>query len=234
MTAPSASTQGAPTPDRPAPHDLPEFAASMPTPRELARMLEQAPGVLGRGLAPGQKCRLHVFDVASRSDAVVAEFDDTIFEAPNRGDWQIPLGRRMRAEDLVGGERCRAGRPARKHPQPRRHGRLPGRQNREGAGLRPGDAAVTGARMPVPCRPRRPPRRRRHQGGDGGGQRRRAFLPYAHIGQRPLRDPCRDRHADDAARPTPCGTRSAMPLARAVHDTRAAHRVSGLWPRRGT
>jgi Tol biopolymer transport system component len=78
--------QGAPTPDRPAPRDIAELAASMPTPRELARMLEQAPGVLGRSLAPGQTCRLHVYDVASRSDAVVAEFDDTLFEAPNWGD----------------------------------------------------------------------------------------------------------------------------------------------------
>ena len=58
----------------------------MPTPRDLARMLEQAPGALGRVLAPGQKCRLHVFDVASLSDTVVAEFDDVLFEAPNWGD----------------------------------------------------------------------------------------------------------------------------------------------------
>jgi hypothetical protein len=79
----TASTQGAPTPDRPAPRDIAELAASMPTPRELARMLEQAPGALGRNLVPGQTCRLHVFDVASRSDTVLAEFDDTLFEAPN-------------------------------------------------------------------------------------------------------------------------------------------------------
>lgn len=86
MATPSASTEGAATPDRPVPLDLAEFAAKMPTPRELARMLEQAPGTLERVLAPGQKCRLHVFDVASRSDAVVAEFDDMLFEAPNWGN----------------------------------------------------------------------------------------------------------------------------------------------------
>ncbi|HWG24539.1 hypothetical protein [Actinospica sp.] len=40
---------------------------------------------LGRVLTPGQKCRLHVFDVESRTDTVVAEFDDMLFEAPNWG-----------------------------------------------------------------------------------------------------------------------------------------------------
>jgi TolB protein len=85
MITPSASTQGAPTPERPAPRDLAELAARMPMPRELARMLEEAPGAIARVLAPGQTCRLHVFDVPSRSDAVVAEFDDMLFEAPNWG-----------------------------------------------------------------------------------------------------------------------------------------------------
>lgn len=36
---------------------------------------------------------------------------------------------------------------------------------------------------------------------NGCGQRRRAFLPHAHIGRRSLRDPRRNRYADDAARP---------------------------------
>jgi Tol biopolymer transport system component len=43
-------------------------------------------GGLSRGLAPSQTCRLHVFDVASRSDTIVAEFDDLLFEAPNWSD----------------------------------------------------------------------------------------------------------------------------------------------------
>jgi hypothetical protein len=72
MTTPSASTQGTPTPERPAPRDLTELAAKMPAPRDLACMLEQALGAIAGVLAPGQTCRLHVFDVASRSDAVVA------------------------------------------------------------------------------------------------------------------------------------------------------------------
>ncbi|HEY2078371.1 MAG TPA: hypothetical protein VGH53_18745 [Streptosporangiaceae bacterium] len=36
-----------------------------------------------RVLREGQKCRLHVFDVASRSATVIAEFDQMLFEAPN-------------------------------------------------------------------------------------------------------------------------------------------------------
>jgi TolB protein len=57
-------------------------------------------------LREGQKCRLHVFDVADRSAAVVAEFDQLLFEAPNWGAdgrtlylngqgnlWEFSLGR---------------------------------------------------------------------------------------------------------------------------------------------
>jgi TolB protein len=36
-----------------------------------------------RVLREGQKCRLHVFDVAARSATVIAEFDQMLFEAPN-------------------------------------------------------------------------------------------------------------------------------------------------------
>lgn len=54
MTAQSASTRGAPTTT-----------------------------ALGRVLAPGQTCRLHVFDATTRTDTVVSEFDDILFEAPN-------------------------------------------------------------------------------------------------------------------------------------------------------
>jgi TolB protein len=40
---------------------------------------------LYRSLREGQKCRLHVFDVATRSDTIIAEFDRVLFEAPNWG-----------------------------------------------------------------------------------------------------------------------------------------------------
>ena len=62
MATQSASTQGTPT------------AAA------------QASTALGRALAPGQTCRLHVFDATARTDTVVAEFDDILFEAPNWAD----------------------------------------------------------------------------------------------------------------------------------------------------
>jgi len=87
MTTPSASEQVAPTPDRPALLDLRELANGGPlTPRDLARILKEHPGVLARVLKPGQRCRLHVFDVASRSDTTIAEFDNLLFEAPNWGE----------------------------------------------------------------------------------------------------------------------------------------------------
>jgi len=38
-----------------------------------------------RDLRDGQKCRLHVFDVADRSAIVIGEFDQILFEAPNWG-----------------------------------------------------------------------------------------------------------------------------------------------------
>lgn len=40
---------------------------------------------LYRVLRDGQKCRLHVFDLTTRSDAIIAEFDQVCFEAPNWG-----------------------------------------------------------------------------------------------------------------------------------------------------
>ena len=40
---------------------------------------------LYRVLRQGQKCRLHVFEVATRSATVIAEFDQILFEAPNWG-----------------------------------------------------------------------------------------------------------------------------------------------------
>jgi TolB protein len=38
-----------------------------------------------RVLREGQKCRLHVFEVATRSATVIADFDQILFEAPNWG-----------------------------------------------------------------------------------------------------------------------------------------------------
>jgi TolB protein len=54
-------------------------------PREWARLQAKSPSGPSRGLAEGQKCRVHVFDVAARADTVIAEFDDVLFEAPNWG-----------------------------------------------------------------------------------------------------------------------------------------------------
>jgi len=55
------------------------------TPSAVADYLAQNPKLFDRGLREGQKCQLHVFEVSSGSDTVIAEFDDMLFEAPNWG-----------------------------------------------------------------------------------------------------------------------------------------------------
>lgn len=48
-----------------------------------------------RSLAPGQRSRLHVLDVDSGDDEVVAESSTLLFEAPNwsvDGDWLLVNG----------------------------------------------------------------------------------------------------------------------------------------------
>lgn len=75
------------------------------TPRVLISMFGKEATALMRGLQENQTCQLHLFDVATRSDAVIAEFDDLLFEAPNwavdgktlylngqGGMWAFPLG----------------------------------------------------------------------------------------------------------------------------------------------
>jgi len=75
----------------------------MATPSAPGSRAREHPGY--RVLREGQKCRLHVFDVADRSATVIAEFDQVLFEAPNwgadgrtlylngRGElWAFPLG----------------------------------------------------------------------------------------------------------------------------------------------
>jgi Tol biopolymer transport system component len=57
----------------------------MATPSVPASCGDEHPEPSYRVLREGQKCRLHVFDVAARSAAVIAEFDDMLFEAPNWG-----------------------------------------------------------------------------------------------------------------------------------------------------
>jgi Tol biopolymer transport system component len=57
----------------------------MTTPSALARLMGPDPTKLHGSLRDGQTCRLHVFDVAARSDTVIAEFNDRRFEAPNWG-----------------------------------------------------------------------------------------------------------------------------------------------------
>lgn len=63
-------------------------SAATPSPADThapAHTPAQAPDDPGRALTPGQTCLLHVYDVASRTDTVVAAFDRMLFEAPNWG-----------------------------------------------------------------------------------------------------------------------------------------------------
>jgi TolB protein len=60
-------------------------AKDLSTPSALARIFGPDLAGLARSLREGQKCRLHVFDVAARSATVIAEFDHVLFEAPNWG-----------------------------------------------------------------------------------------------------------------------------------------------------
>jgi Tol biopolymer transport system component len=55
------------------------------SPSGLARLMEEHPSAFARKLRDGQRCQLHVFDVAARSATVIAEFDQVLFEAPNWG-----------------------------------------------------------------------------------------------------------------------------------------------------
>jgi len=69
-----------------------DLGATFVSPRELALALASAgdqardqqenPGLFRR-LRTRQRCQLHIFDVATRSARVIAEFDDMLFEAPN-------------------------------------------------------------------------------------------------------------------------------------------------------
>ena len=56
------------------------------TPSVLIGMFGKEGTALQRVLREDQTCRLHVFDVATRSATVIAEFDDILFEAPN---WSV-------------------------------------------------------------------------------------------------------------------------------------------------
>jgi TolB protein len=55
------------------------------SPSGLVRIFGPELKGLHRSLRAGQTCRPHVFDVAARSSTVIAEFDQTLFEAPNWG-----------------------------------------------------------------------------------------------------------------------------------------------------
>ncbi|MFJ9031946.1 TolB family protein [Streptomyces sp. NPDC102274] len=85
MTTPSVPTGGNDEHSQPTPLDGADLAENVPSPGELAPPVGEDPSGLFRGLGEGQTCRLHVFDVAARSDSVIAEFDHTVFEAPNWG-----------------------------------------------------------------------------------------------------------------------------------------------------
>ncbi|MFD3482817.1 TolB family protein [Streptomyces sp. NPDC058665] len=56
-----------------------------PSPHERARPVERDPSGSPRDPGAGRTCRIHVFDVASLSATVIAEFDQMSFEAPNWG-----------------------------------------------------------------------------------------------------------------------------------------------------
>jgi TolB protein len=53
------------------------------TPLTVMRMFGKGGVGLHRALQENQACRVHVYDVASRTATVIAEFDDALFEAPN-------------------------------------------------------------------------------------------------------------------------------------------------------
>ena len=65
--------------------DIANLEGQEMTPSAFARALGRDLATLYRELREGQKCRLHVFDMATRSDTIIAEFDDVCFEAPNWG-----------------------------------------------------------------------------------------------------------------------------------------------------
>ena len=53
------------------------------TPLTVMRMFGKDGAGLHRTLRENQTCRLHVYDVRTRSMSVIAEFDDALYEAPN-------------------------------------------------------------------------------------------------------------------------------------------------------
>jgi Tol biopolymer transport system component len=85
MTTPSDPTSGAHEHSEPISVDVADLAGQVISPSALARLLGRDLTDLYRVLPEGQKCRIHVFDVAARSATVIAEFDQTVFEAPNWG-----------------------------------------------------------------------------------------------------------------------------------------------------
>jgi Tol biopolymer transport system component len=72
--------------ERPEPPSLADQLAGQDlTPRGLARLLGQDPAAFKQPLREGQRCLLHVFDVAAGAATAIAEFDRARFEAPNWG-----------------------------------------------------------------------------------------------------------------------------------------------------
>jgi len=67
------------------PLDAADLAGKDASPHAPARITGRDVTGRYRSLREGQKCRLHVFDVATRSATVIAEFDHILFEAPNWG-----------------------------------------------------------------------------------------------------------------------------------------------------
>lgn len=67
------------------PSDVGGLAGQGMTPSAFARALGRDLSTLYRDLREGQRCRIHVFDMATRTETIIAEFDHRCFEAPNWG-----------------------------------------------------------------------------------------------------------------------------------------------------
>jgi TolB protein len=85
MTTPSVPAGRTGEPPEPTPADIADLEGKAVTPSAPAWIFGRDLAGLSRSLQEGQKCQLHVFDVATQSATVLAEFDHVLFEAPNWG-----------------------------------------------------------------------------------------------------------------------------------------------------
>jgi TolB protein len=85
MTTPPVPAGRADEHPEPMPLDLADLEGKAVSPGALAPTSGRDLAGLARSLREGQKCQIHVFDVATRSATVLAEFGQVLFEAPNWG-----------------------------------------------------------------------------------------------------------------------------------------------------